>query len=196
MFSAGAGTPSSRFTADATVTPSAAPPIRSSGRWAATYIRTNGTTIARTMAAICLKGSETIECHVEAVPLHAADRARRAHPGVPGRAPQAYKRSQLPRSGSGEERKQSRSCMWVRSETDGQSVPRTAPKYLRVSKGHPSRRPPTRPARWRGRSLRRRRERPQGSSSNSSRLFFRTSPCAPPIDTRRSHRPCRVAFLV
>src|SRR6266508_613481 len=33
-----------------------------------------------------------------------------------------------------------------------------------------------RPAQPRGRSLRRCRERPQGSSSNSSRLFFRTSP--------------------
>jgi hypothetical protein len=63
-----------------------------------------------------------------------------------------------------------------------------------VSKGrHPSRRPPMRPARPRGRSLRRWRERPQGCSSNSSRLFFRTSPYAPPIATRRSHRLYRAA---
>jgi hypothetical protein len=46
------GTRSTRLTADATKTPNAAPPIKSSGKWAATYIRTTGTTIASTIATL------------------------------------------------------------------------------------------------------------------------------------------------
>jgi hypothetical protein len=46
------GTRSTRLTADAMKTPNAAQPIRSSGKWAATYIRTTGTTIASTIATL------------------------------------------------------------------------------------------------------------------------------------------------
>ena len=85
------------------------------------------------------------------------------------------------------------------SSSEGRGGPRPAEWALgphprpSSSRGHQSRLPPTRQARSPARSPRRWRGRPQRSSSNSSRLSFRTSPYVPPISTRRCHRFCRSA---